>query len=416
MMDWIQEQLAAGKKEKDIVEALKANGWKEEDARKAIASHAAPTEHLERADINIITASLLGVLLFTWFYPFTFEYTSNIYTTISDQVFTDLVPAAFLVAAILLVGWTLFELAIKHRHPHLHRAYFLWAAVTVGVAVFLWFTMATSLLLQVLDVTLGTAGFLILASLFFAAAIVSMESVYNRLCNRYENVPVRSAKRLAVVGIAIAVFAFIILTIAAFFTFNSFVDNQNMWREKMATDAEFQLVDEERILNVPNSYLRERLVSSPQPGQLPSVSLGEILRSEVAENRCDALYASFFWQTEKVVNYRTALQYRSYMENGTNTTINMDAYRKEWNSQRETGDMERIDARIVGVSYAEMTTLYSCFWKTTWSTKDLRTAPFPAEPNLNDPDQSEVVKFFLWQEEQKRQDDLRREAEDQRWG
>jgi hypothetical protein len=224
--EWIAKQVAAKRKDDAIIDDLVKDGWDFVDASAALAAtkKTPVLKQLTSNDFWFFWVAVGGIFVYLAMDIFSllniYKYSSfaGPMDDISKRFFLDSIRfighSLVLAAVLILFGWVLYYLSMKREHPKLHKAFFLYVAILIGIGVFFWIFSLFNTVLVSRMVTMDALNLVVAINLAlsFSTSILFIEYSYNYLRNKYDNYPQRKIRNLVLVGIGLFIICMAILS------------------------------------------------------------------------------------------------------------------------------------------------------------------------------------------------------------
>lgn len=414
---WIAKQIADGKRDSQIINELLRTGWKETDAKQAIAE-ARKTQpiayRLPTAYTMAFASALAGIFALALYVTANNRQLDN-YMNAFEYALDVSIESAIITISLFVLAWVAYEIAIKHHHPKEHRAFFAIAAGIMGAGAAAWFIFLMILLLRWTQAIVLTAVALIILAIAFGILVAVLEATYMTLRSHYDDRPRSSTRRmLAISGICAIVVLALLLAVAAVVENNTVHDSYDNVMH-IHSDVNGRMEDVRNNIDaIDNAYLRKELllrfepldIDAPATVTLKSVMTEEPLRQWAdhilmiqsrwydisAVGRLSTAYPAFLTDIDAAHNYDLTL-YNALRE---------PDYDGAARSESSLGLNVLTDTKFLGLRWSVIEYLKS--QSAAMRDKNARarayTDFFPANPDMSDPEQAELVAFRIWLHEQ----------------
>jgi hypothetical protein len=425
---WIIRQIEAGRKDHDIIKSLVEDGWTEADAKTAVISARAPPtiEKLPPAHINLFISAMIGLFILLIAMPTILSNAIELpdYANMSlAQVLTDTIfPSALIIAAIVLLIATLYNLAIKHHHPKLHALFCLAIASATAAGIVAWFLVGIRILI---GPSTYISTMITIMSIGFGLYFITFELVYSTLRRVFDKKEQHLGRIFFVAAIATIV-SFALLAGVAYYAEQKIAGFAEDKIEKIETidgyiNTELDAAKQE-VSNIPNEYLREKILIEIQSiREMKSTSYARKGFTQDFFN--DRLLTSYIDNTMthglKVTRIKQAIEVGThyaefkmqYSVNDTNVSEEAIALYNNLSRDdllREIYGPTEIENTIDHAYLAFPLFRPSLLDKNTKNAKRIinsnyplasfvgSNTVFPQYPDLNDEDQVEMIRFRIW--------------------
>jgi hypothetical protein len=398
---WVQQQVEQGKGDDEILGMLARKGWDPKDARLAILdAHRQPvSERISAAEKIIFALAVAGIALAV--------YLIDLRRIIPQETTAavNLAAAVTVAFAILLLGWVLYELSIKHNHPKLHKIFFLYCATVAGTAAYIWLMILALRIAAISGIVISTLAAICAISMVFALSVVANEYSYNRLRQRYDHTPPKHAGRMAIAAIIIFAICAATIAISAHWAFSRIISIANERNAQAALELRdrAQGVDLDMLSSAGNPILREQFSRQAgefdtkvlQPSPLPQPLLSEFLLDSYVSRQCGSVTGVLRFATMSE-DIALAQRYAEYEATGAKaagsaSAADVQEYQRILAARKEKSLMNV--ALPVRLRLAQ--DLQSC----VRSYEHQTYKALPENPDLNDPAQRDLVQFIIWTEQ-----------------
>ncbi len=425
---WVMRQIEAGKKDSDIEKNLIEDGWTANDAKKAIASARNPPtiNKLPITYINLFITAVLGLFLLIISTPnvlnnkigIAFDYSKASTSTILSNI---IIPSLCIIGAIILFVVILYQLAIKHHHPKLHAIFYLVIASITAVGIVAWFLLAIRI---ITGPSIYISTMIIIMSISFGIYLMTIELIYTNLRSLFDKKDPHIKRAFIIAGCA-AIISFILLTGIVYYAeqiATTYAGDKLQEFDKIDSELTAQLVSlqEENTL-LPNAYLREKLLIETKSIQEMKITRYE--KKGVREDFFnDRLIESFMTEnmnriermvlTKHVMEITTYYaEFKVYKQVSKMNIVDMELY-KNLSSDNMLSEIN--DNNIFGkITLDDMYLAFPIF-RPAFLDNHMTNARaliknsqalsivigqsriFPEYPDLNNPDQLEMVQFRIW--------------------
>ncbi len=404
-MGWVAQQLQAGKKPNDVVEQLVRNGWHLEDAQQAVKVAKSPSvaRKLTRRDWWVFGVALLGVLLFglelgmlqaLGLDPYNHSY------SLTSSLVDGLIASAVMIAAFVFLISVLYDVSIKHEHPSLHRFLSVIVSGIIGFGVFSWCVFFVGAVILLTNLLVHTFPLILLVSLILALCVFCMEWCYRYLRNIYDAIAPRHPRRLLAWCAVVFALSVIVLTITMWWAQNALVVhlNEQMTEYRSSGDGVLNVPVSGVFAAVSNDQLRRQFeeelrMAAGGPEPLSAVSLSDVMADSLINQRCDQ-WGSQFVPSLIAQDVALAQRYASFALEPQRdlSPADLEEYRRLIALDSRTSSAWvtwTYPFRYVLVEDAAACTvrLQGVFSLARY---------FPAEPDMGDASQRDLVAFRLW--------------------
>ncbi|HIH24161.1 TPA: hypothetical protein HA251_03955 [Candidatus Woesearchaeota archaeon] len=412
---WITKQVSDGKRDSQIINELLRTGWTEAEAKQAIteARKTQPIAYRLPTAYTIAFASALAGIFALALYVTADNRRVDNYMSAFEYALDVSIESAVVTISLFVLAWAAYEIAIKHHHPKEHRAFFAIVAGIMGTGAAAWFLFLMILLLRWTQAILFTAVALIILAIAFGILVAVLEATYMTLRSHYDDRPRSSTTRmLAISGICAIVVLVLLLAVSALTQHHidkTVYDKTVEMRLRIDIETKALRYQAESI---PNAYLREAIMQGFDYGELkpsPRIVAHDVVTDISLERSLDAIYGMAFEMADVVAAMTLTKQYAAFQDvtrddPGFDPQYDMATYKFLLTpaATRETTSMSLPETSMLGIQWKVLE--HGKHIQQNLDAYNARTQAytdfFPADPDMNDPDQAELVAFRIWLHEQ----------------
>lgn len=414
---WIAKQIADGKRDSQIINELLRTGWTETDAKQAIkeARQTRPIAYRLPTAYTMAFASALAGIFALVVYVTANDRRVDSYMNAFEYALDISIESAIITISLFVLAWVAYEIAIKHHHPKEHRAFFAIVAGITGAGAAAWFILLMILLLRWTQAIVFTAVALVILAIAFGIKIAVLEATYMTLRSHYDDRPRSSTTRmLAISGICAIVVLALLLAVAAIVENDLVHDSyDNTIRIQAEIYAGTESVRND-IDTFDNAYLRKELLLRFEPSDIGTptiVTLRAVMTDAPLRQWAGHISAIQSLGRDVPAVVRLSRAYPAFLADSGSahshdltiyTALRKPDYDGAIREKSSFGLGVLTDTKFLGLRWSAIEYLKS--QSAAVDEKNARarayTDFFPANPDMDDPDQAELVAFRIWLHEQ----------------
>lgn len=431
---WIQRQIETGKKDDEIEKSFVNDGWTTKDAQNAIISaHNPPTiSKMPALYMNLFFAAIIGWLILIIASPNILNSKIGLaidYSVASSNMILSnvIIPSVGIIGAIVFFAYILYQLAIKHHHPKLHAIFCLVTASITASGLVAWFLVGTRILLGP-SIYISTT--IIIMSVSFGIYVAAMEIMYHNLRNVFDKKEFH-LRRSVIVAICAMIISFILLVGITYYAeqkVTAYADNQLQQMDNINTELSTRLTAlQQESATIPNLYLQNKINTEIQAIQ--NISTTTYVQQGVVQDffndrLVEGYVTTILRQNQKVIRTTEIVhvvtyysEFKAWRMSDRSNNVDLELYQKlssnsglpesvqqlEINQQNlATIELPLFRPKFIDTHIIELKEISNRLYSMNYAIGESRI--FPENPDINDPDQREMVQFRTWMYHKIRQD------------